>query len=264
VAGRYRRPHRQQPSSGRQSQSARQGQAVQHGRTRQGQWFAGQPPPNPRGGHYLTDRRVIGEFVRASGVGQGDLVFDLGAGFGALTGPLAATGARVIAIEIDQALAGRLRRRFAAETDCLVSVVEADLRCVPLPRGPFYVVANPPFALTTVILRRLLGDPAVKLAGADLMLEWGAAKGLTQIRVDPRRVDPRRVDPRQADPRQADPRQSGPPPTQPRHRELARWAARYEFTLVRRIPAASFSPAPATDAAHLRIRPRTAPGGHRP
>lgn len=153
-------------------------------------------------------------------------MFDLGAGFGALTGPLASTGAKVIAVEIDPALAARLRRRFAADADSLVTVVEADLRCIPLPRRPFYVVANPPFALTTWICRRLLGDPAVRLAGAELMLGWGAAKGLAQ----------------------------GELGTHPS--EQARWASRYEITLVRRVPAASFSPPPVAAAAHVSIRRR--------
>ncbi len=109
VRGRaVRRSPAQLPSSGRRS-------GVRHGQTRQGQWFAGPPPPNPRGEHYLTDRQVIEQLVRSSGVGPGDLVFDLGAGFGALTGPLAATGAKVIAVEIDPALAAQaataVRRR---------------------------------------------------------------------------------------------------------------------------------------------------------
>lgn len=160
--------------------------------------------------------------VRASGAGIGDLVFDLGAGYGALTAPLARSGARVIAIELDPALAERLRRRFRAES--LVGVVEADLRRVPLPRRPFHVVASPPFALTTVLCRRLLGDRSVRLAGAELILEWGAAKWLA--------CDP------------------------PQDREVARWAARYEMRLVRRVPAASFSPPPGSDAAYVRIRPR--------
>jgi 16S rRNA A1518/A1519 N6-dimethyltransferase RsmA/KsgA/DIM1 with predicted DNA glycosylase/AP lyase activity len=214
VAGRDRRS---QPSS------VLRGQGARHGQTRQGQWFAGQPPPNPRGEHFLTDRQVIHQLVRASGVGPGDLVFDLGAGFGALTGPLSVIGAKVIAVEIDPVLAARLRRRFAAEADSQVSVVEADLRCIPLPRRPFYVVANPPFALTTWLCRRLLGDPAVRLAGAELILEWGAAKGLAQGELG------------------------------------ARWAGRYEITLVRRVPAKSFSPSPAAAAAHVSIRPRVAP-----
>ena len=177
---------------------------------------------NPPGAHFLTDRRLIDQLVRASGAGAGDLVLDLGAGYGALTGPLARAGARVIAIELDPGLAGRLRRRFCA--DPLVGVVEADLREVPLPRRPFSVVASPPFALTTVLCRRLLGDRSVRLTGAELIVEWGAAKWLSS--------------------------------REPRDRETARWAARYQMKLVRRVPAASFSPPPRSDAAYLRIRPR--------
>jgi len=178
--------------------------------------------PNAAGAHFLTDRQLIAQLVRASGAGAGDLVFDLGAGYGALTRPLARSGARVIAIELDPGLAERLRRQFSGEP--LVGVVEADLRAVPLPRRPFHVVASPPFALTTFLCRRLLGDQSVRLTGAELILEWGAARWLSSSR--------------------------------PRDRETARWAARYDMRLVRRVPADSFSPPPRSDAAYLRIRPR--------
>lgn len=177
---------------------------------------------NPAGAHFLTDRRLIEELVRASEAGDGDLVFDLGAGYGALTAPLARTGARVIAIELDPRLAERLRRRFGGEP--LVGVVEGDLRRVPLPRRPFHVVASPPFALTTLLCRRLFGDGSVRLTGAELILEWGAAKWLSS--------------------------------PEPRDREIARWAARYEMRLVRRVPAASFSPPPKSDAAYVQVRRR--------
>lgn len=178
--------------------------------------------PNPPGAHFLVDRQLIRLLVRASGAGPGEVVFDLGAGYGALTGPLVGTGARVIAVEIDPALAGRLRRRFAAEPN--VAVIEADLRTISLPRRPFRVVASPPFALTTWLCRRLLGDPTVKLRGAELVLEWGAARWLS---------DPR-----------------------PRDDETASWATRYDIRLVRRVAAASFSPPPSSDAGYLRIRPK--------
>jgi 23S rRNA (adenine-N6)-dimethyltransferase len=149
-------------------------------------------------------------------------VFDLGAGYGALTGPLAGTGARVVAVELDPALARRLRRRFDAVP--AVQVIEADLRRLALPRRPFQVVASPPFALTSWLCRRLLGDAAVRLAGAELILEWGAARWLAQARPD--------------------------------DAEVARWSARYEIRLVRRVPASSFSPPPAADAAYVSVRPR--------
>ena len=177
--------------------------------------------PNPAGTHFLRDRAIIAELIRSSGVGPGDLVFDLGAGYGAITSGLAATGARVIAVEIDDRLAGRLERRFTDHPN--VRVLQGDARLIPLPRRRFHVVASIPFAATTSLLRRLLGDPAVPLAGADLIIGWGAAKSLTS--------------------------------PVPRHRELARWRGRYRITLVRRIPAASFSPLPGADAAHVSIRP---------
>ena len=56
-----------------------------------------------------------------------------------------------------------------------VEVVEGDAREVELPREPFRVVANLPFHGTTEILRRLLDDPRVPLARADLVVEWGVA-----------------------------------------------------------------------------------------
>lgn len=184
----------------------------------------GRPPaaPNPAGAHFLRDRALISRLVRASGAGRGDLVFDLGAGYGTITTALAEAGARVIAVERDQRLAGRLRRRFDGHPG--VRVVEADLRRVQLPRRDFLVVANPPFSATSALCRRLFGDPAVPLAGAELILQWGAAKWL------------------------ADP--------VPRDAETAWWTCRYQVSLARRISAASFLPPPAVDAAQVSVRRR--------
>jgi 23S rRNA (adenine-N6)-dimethyltransferase len=181
--------------------------------------------PNPAGAHFLRDRTLITRLVRACGAGEGQLVLDLGAGAGAITAGLAETGARVIAVERDPHLATTLRRRFAS--DPRVRVVEADLRHVPLPHREFLVVASPPFSLTTMLCRRLLGDPNVKLAGAELIIGWGAARWLASPR--------------------------------PRDAETAWWAARYHVRLAQTISADSFRPAPSVDAARLSIRPRCLP-----
>ncbi len=186
--------------------------------------MAGRRPlaPNPAGAHFLRDRALIAQLAGASGAGDGRLVLDLGAGHGAITAGLAATGARVIAVERDHRLAARLRRRFDGQPQ--VRIVESDLRLVPLPRRDFLVVASPPFSLTTALCRRLLGDPAVRLAGAELVIGWGAAKWLASPR--------------------------------PRDAETAWWAARYEIRLAQTVSAASFAPPPGTDAARLSVRPR--------
>jgi 23S rRNA (adenine-N6)-dimethyltransferase len=187
-------------------------------------------PPNPAGAHFLRDRTLISRLVRSCGAGPGRLVLDLGAGDGAITAALAQAGARVIAVERDPRLAGRLRRRFDGEPR--VRVVEADLRRVPLPRREFLVAASPPFSLTTALCRRLLGDPAVPLAGAELIIQWGAARWLASPR--------------------------------PRDAETAWWAARYQIRLTQVIKAASFAPPPRVDAARLSVQPRIlSPHGQR-
>jgi len=185
---------------------------------------AGRRPlaPNPAGAHFLRDRALIAQLVRGSGARDGRLVLDLGAGGGAITTVLAAAGARVIAVEHDPRLAARLRRRF--DGDHRVEVVQADLRTVPLPRRDFLVVASPPFSLTTALCRRLLGDPAVPLGGAELILQRGAARWLASPR--------------------------------PRDAETAWWAARYEIRLARTVSPASFVPPPRVDAARLTIKAR--------
>jgi 23S rRNA (adenine-N6)-dimethyltransferase len=181
--------------------------------------------PNPAGAHFLRDRRLISGLARASGAAAGRLVLDLGAGSGAITAGLAATGARVIAVERDPRLAARLRRRFDDEP--LVKVVEADLRAIPLPRRDFLVVANPPFSLTTALCRLLLSGPATPLAGAELIVQREAASWLASPR--------------------------------PRDAQAAWWSARYQIRLVTVISPASFRPPPRVTAAWLSVRPRPVP-----
>ena len=105
-----------------------------------------------------------------AGVLPSDLVLDLGAGTGALTLPLARVAHRVVAIERDPKLARRLARRAPAN----VSVHERSIESAWLPRRPFRVVANLPFAGSNAVVRRLL-DRGVPLLSADLVVELGVA-----------------------------------------------------------------------------------------
>ncbi|PRX92264.1 rRNA adenine N(6)-methyltransferase family protein [Allonocardiopsis opalescens] len=179
-------------------------------------------PASAAGTHFLQSRAVAAALVRSAAPGSGDLVLDLGAGAGAVTAPLADTGARVLAVERNPAFARRLARRFGAHER--VRVVHDDLRTVPLPRRPFQVVASIPFAVSTALLRRLLGPPGTRLSGADLIVEWGLARRITR--------------------------------PVPRDLETAWWAARFELCVRARVPADRFAPAPSVDAAHLVVRRR--------
>ena len=108
--------------------------------------------------NFLVDHRAIDALVDGSGVGDGDLVLDIGAGNGLISTALARRGAQVQAIERDPALAERLRAKFATWPS--VTVVEADVLAMPLPAESFRVVANIPFGITTDILHHLLDGSA--------------------------------------------------------------------------------------------------------
>jgi 23S rRNA (adenine-N6)-dimethyltransferase len=105
-------------------------------------------------------------------VERGDLVVDVGAGHGAITARLLAAGARVVAVELHPERARVLRNRFA---DARVVVVQADAGDLRLPRRPFRVVANPPFAVTSALIRRLVA-PGSHLVAADLVVGRHAAR----------------------------------------------------------------------------------------
>ena len=98
-------------------------------------------------------------------------MLDIGAGYGALTTPLVATGARVIAFELHPRRAHALRELFAGTS---VKVVRADASDLRLPRRPFHVVANPPFGITAALVRRLTCRSSA-LASAHLVVPRHAA-----------------------------------------------------------------------------------------
>lgn len=156
--------------------------------------------------------------VDAARIRPGELVLDIGAGEGALTAPLLRAGARVIAIELHPDRANLLRCRFV---DDPVTVVQADAADLRLPGKPFRVVANPPYGISSALLRRLLGNGS-RLIGADLVLQRAVVNRWT----------------------------SGAGPG------AGRWQRRYDTAIGLRLPRRAFTPPPRVDSAVLLIRRR--------
>jgi 23S rRNA (adenine-N6)-dimethyltransferase len=111
--------------------------------------------------------------VASSPVRPGDCVVDLGAGDGAITGPLERAGCRVLAVELHPRRAAALRARFGGTR---VAVLELDVVAFRWPGHPFRVVANPPYGGVNALVRRLLAVPTLR--SADLVVADGAARGL--------------------------------------------------------------------------------------
>jgi 16S rRNA (adenine1518-N6/adenine1519-N6)-dimethyltransferase len=103
--------------------------------------------------------------VDALGPTASDTVLEIGPGRGALTDILAQRAARVVAVELDRALAELLRERFAAAPS--VEIVEADILKVDpgaLARAGYLLVGNVPYYITTPILFHALACALPKRA----------------------------------------------------------------------------------------------------
>jgi 23S rRNA (adenine-N6)-dimethyltransferase len=128
-------------------------------------------PARRWGWHQLADRWAA-TLVAEAQIAPHDLVIDVGAGTGAITHQLVQRGAQVLAVELHHDRAVSLRARFDARRVTVIVVDAADLR---LPRRPFRVVANPPFSVTTALLKRLTA-PGSRLVRADLVVPTHVAR----------------------------------------------------------------------------------------
>ena len=105
--------------------------------------------------HFLTDPRIVARIADILDISQ-RVVLEIGPGDGILTQVLLQRGARVISVELDNNLIGRLSGRFASEiADGSLTLIQGDAVKVPLP--PFEIVmANLPYSISSPITFRLL------------------------------------------------------------------------------------------------------------
>ena len=122
---------------------------------------AGFPPTRKSlGQHFLTDRRILTRIADALHLTGSETVLEIGPGRGALTDILVERAGRLIAIEYDRALAEILRARYARRNNVLIA--EADVLEVSLgdlAAGPYVLVGNVPYYITTPILFHALVPP---------------------------------------------------------------------------------------------------------
>jgi len=118
------------------------------------------PARKSLGQHFLSDRRILGRIADALQLQGGETVVEIGPGRGALTDILAERAGRLIAVEVDRALAAMLRERYERRNNVLIA--EADVLQVSLGElaaGPFVLVGNVPYYITTPILFHALEHP---------------------------------------------------------------------------------------------------------
>jgi len=188
------------------------------------------------GQHFLRDDAVAERMIALVRPTHRDLVVEIGPGQGALTGRLTRAAGRLLALEVDEALAAALHERFGSDPRVDVRVADArafDYASLPAlkpdPTGRVLVVGNLPYSVSKPILQALVeAGPAVDEMA--LMLQKEVAE---RVAASPggRTYGSLSV--------------------------LTQWAceARLAFT----VPPGAFRPPPQVDSAVLHLRARRAP-----
>lgn len=118
-------------------------------------------PTKQRGQNFVIDANTVRRIVREAGVTADDVVVEVGPGLGSLTLALLEVVGRVVAIEVDDKLAGLLPETIAAHAPAQahrLEVVRADAMRVDEVPGPppTALVANLPYNVSVPVLLHLL------------------------------------------------------------------------------------------------------------
>ncbi len=156
------------------------------------------------GQHFLNDQRYRQRILEALPLASNDLVFEIGPGRGAMTALLAKSARKVIAIEIDRALAQGLQEDFPEDPRVeiiLADVLRVDFAALCQREGitQGFVFGNLPYYITSPILHHLFAhrhciramgllmqrEVAERLTAAPGSRDYGYLTVATQIYAQP-------------------------------------------------------------------------------
>ncbi len=117
-------------------------------------------PTKTLGQNFVIDGNTIRRIVTAANLGADETVLEVGPGLGSLTLGLLDAAERVVAVEIDPVLAGKLPGTVARwrpdRAAALDVVLEDALRVTALPHPPTALVANLPYNVAVPVVLNLL------------------------------------------------------------------------------------------------------------
>lgn len=108
--------------------------------------------------HFLRGQDFIKELIGHTSIKPSDLVYDIGAGSGAITAALAQKAKFVVAIEFEPLTAEKLRENIEGKYPN-VDIIEGDFLELALPAKPYKIFSNIPFHLSSPIIRKITEDP---------------------------------------------------------------------------------------------------------
>jgi 16S rRNA (adenine1518-N6/adenine1519-N6)-dimethyltransferase len=139
----------------------------------------------PLGQHFLRDAEYRARIVAALPFSAADVVIEIGAGRGALTALLAERARKVLAVELDRALAEQLRQDFSGQAGVEIvcgDVLSVDLAALCRREGvaQAWVFGNLPYYITSPILHHLFAQRR-SIRGMALLMQREVAERLTAL-----------------------------------------------------------------------------------
>ncbi|MGB2768739.1 MAG: 16S rRNA (adenine(1518)-N(6)/adenine(1519)-N(6))-dimethyltransferase RsmA [Candidatus Zixiibacteriota bacterium] len=116
-------------------------------------------PKRSLGQNFLSDDSAARRIAESLELREDDVVLEIGAGKGALTGHLLDRADRILAVEIDVRLCRHLQKRFHGRENLSVineDILKIDFRDVIKPGTNVKVVGNLPYQITSPVLSLLL------------------------------------------------------------------------------------------------------------
>ncbi len=120
-------------------------------------------PSRSKGQNFLINEHIYDEIVKAADLKPTDTVLEIGPGLGFLTAKLAAKVKQVIAVELDDKLAAYLKMATDAQAVNNITIINEDIlraNLKPYLSGPYKIVANLPYNITSIFLRHFLTSAA--------------------------------------------------------------------------------------------------------
>ncbi len=111
------------------------------------------------GQHFLVDPNTVRRLVRIADVRPDETILEIGPGLGSLTVALAESARRVVAIELDAAVARALEEVLEDVDNVDIVVADAmDVDLTVLTHGRTRLIANLPYNVATPLFMRVLRD----------------------------------------------------------------------------------------------------------
>ncbi len=114
-------------------------------------------PQRSKGQNFLVTESIYDKIVASAEIKSTETVVEVGPGLGFLTAKLAKKASKVIAVELDDRLAEVLRIAIDSQGVENVEIVNQDiLKFNPENIGPYKIVANIPYNISSILLRNFL------------------------------------------------------------------------------------------------------------